>query len=147
MAYMNQERKARIAKALKLAIPASWKYSLAVRHHSTIVLTIAAAPVDLLGQMKARSAREAIEHNHQDYLVDATHASLNPYHWRAHSDFDAETAAIFEAVFAALNDGNHDRSDPMTDYFDVGWYVDVTLGKWNKPFAYTGAKAAQAVHA
>ena len=33
-----------------------------------------------------------------------------------------------------MNDGNHDRSDPQSDYFDVGWYVDVNIGKWNKPY-------------
>jgi hypothetical protein len=33
-----------------------------------------------------------------------------------------------------LNTGNHDNSDSQTDYFDVGWYVDVKVGKWNKPY-------------
>jgi len=22
----------------------------------------------------------------------------------------------------------------MTDYFNVGWYIDVNIGKWNKPY-------------
>jgi len=22
----------------------------------------------------------------------------------------------------------------MTDYFDVGWYISVNLGKWDKPY-------------
>jgi hypothetical protein len=29
---------------------------------------------------------------------------------------------------------NHDNSDIMTDYFDVGWYVNIYVGKWNKPY-------------
>jgi hypothetical protein len=33
-----------------------------------------------------------------------------------------------------MNMGNHDNSDIMTDYFDVGWYVDVNIGLWNKPY-------------
>jgi hypothetical protein len=33
-----------------------------------------------------------------------------------------------------MNAGNHNRSDAMTDYFDVGWYVDVNIGKWNQPY-------------
>ena len=31
-----------------------------------------------------------------------------------------------------MNVGNHDNSDPMTDYFDVGWYISVNLGRWDK---------------
>jgi hypothetical protein len=31
--------------------------------------------------------------------------------------------------------GNHDRSDIQSDYFDVGWYVDINIGRWNKPYA------------
>jgi hypothetical protein len=33
--------------------------------------------------------------------------------------------------------GNHDRSDSMTDYFDVGWYISINVGKWNKPYEMT----------
>jgi hypothetical protein len=39
----------------------------------------------------------------------------------------------------AMNDGNHDRSDIQTDYFDVGWYVDVNIGRWNKPYILEAA--------
>jgi hypothetical protein len=30
--------------------------------------------------------------------------------------------------------GNHNRSDIMSDYHDVGWYVDINIGQWNKPY-------------
>jgi hypothetical protein len=30
--------------------------------------------------------------------------------------------------------GNHDKSDVMTDYFNVGWYIDINIGKWDKPY-------------
>ena len=48
MAYMNQEKKAKIAAALKTVVPKGWKYSLAVRNHSSIVMNIKSAPVDLV---------------------------------------------------------------------------------------------------
>jgi len=35
---------------------------------------------------------------------------------------------------AVMNTGNWDKSDIQTDYFNVGWYVDVNIGKWNKPY-------------
>lgn len=112
MAYMDQERKAKIAKNLKEVVPRSWKYSLAVRHHSSIVMTIMAAPVDLT--------------NGKDYV------QVNVYHPDVH--FVGGTLETMRNIIAVLNDGNHDRSEPQVDYFDVGWYVNVDIGKWNRPF-------------
>jgi hypothetical protein len=34
-----------------------------------------------------------------------------------------------------MNAGNWDKSDIQTDYFDVGWYIDVNVGRWDKPYA------------
>lgn len=130
MAYMNQEKKVAIAANLKAVMPNGWKYTLGVRHHSTIVLTITAAPFDLIRAFKP-----------SEYFnpETATHADVNPYHFRNHFD-DECVADAFDAIFTALNDGNHDRSDVQTDYFDVGWYVDVKVGRWDKPFQVTEPK-------
>ena len=75
MAHMNQEKKAKIAAALKQVVPAGWKYSLAVRHHSSIVMTISAAPVDLIGA-----------HKKSEYFDPATetYTTVNNYHFRSH---------------------------------------------------------------
>ena len=35
---------------------------------------------------------------------------------------------------SAMMNGNHDRSDIMTDLFDVGWYIDINIGRWNKAY-------------
>ena len=134
MAYMNQERKAKLAANLKKVVPAGWKYSLAVRNHSTIVMTITAAPFDLIGAFKGSEYFDP---------KTATHTRVNPYHYRSHFD-DECVADVFEKIFDALNDGNHDRSDIPTDYFDVGWYVDVGIGRWDRPFTTTAAAAASA---
>lgn len=131
MAYMNQEKKAKIAAKLKDVVPKGWKYSLRVRNHSTIVMTIASAPVDLMAEAQrvtaARMARQGS--TPADYTV--TSLDVNPYHPDMHFD---ESLPAIRAILTALNDGNHDRSDIMTDYFDVGWYVELNIGTWEKPF-------------
>jgi hypothetical protein len=129
MAYMNQEKKSKIAAALKQVVPAGWKYSLAVRHHSSIVMTISAAPVDLIGAF------------HESQYFDpknATYTDVNNYHYRNHLA-DQSVADIFEKIFECLNIDNFDNSDSMTDYFHVGHYVDLRIGAWNKPFVFTQA--------
>ena len=120
-AYMNQERKAIIAAELKKVIPKGWKWSLGVRHHSTIVLTIAAAPIDLLAGQK-----------HAITGTRGGHLQLNVYHPESH--FQGDLLVIFREIIAAMNTGNWDKSDSQSDYFNVGWYVDVDIGKWDKPF-------------
>lgn len=128
MAHMNQEKKARIAAALKLVMPKGWKYSLAVRNHSTIVLTISSAPIDILAE-RARvcAARNGLKLQHE-----REHVNLNVYH--LDKAFDGELLATFKAINKALNLDNHDRSDYMTDHFDVGHYVEINVGTWNKAF-------------
>jgi hypothetical protein len=140
MAYMNQERKKQIKAELDMVLkPAKIKYSLAVRHHSTIVLNIKSGPVDFLSDYA-----KTLEGNRyrlgamgtEIHVPSLTHADLNPYHWR--NEFTNESIKeLLGRVFTALNNGNHDNSDAMVDYFDVGWYVDVNIGKYNKPYELT----------
>ena len=37
-------------------------------------------------------------------------------------------------MIQALNTDNHDNSDIQTDYFDVGHYVELNIGTWEKPY-------------
>jgi hypothetical protein len=79
-----------------------------------------------------------------DYRDPATLtcADVNSYHVR--ECFEDECVAdVFEAIRDAMNTGNHDNSDITTDYFDVGHYVDIRIGRWDKPFqVLAGAKVA-----
>lgn len=143
MAFMNQERKAQIAAELKKVMPRDWKYSLAIRHHSTIVLTIMTAPVDLMAIYNKRVA-ESWERRGDKY-TPSTYAQINEYH--LDTQFSGELLATFQRIKAALNTGNHDNSDMMTDYFDVGWYVDIHIGRWNKPFSVIPTSSQPAVDA
>lgn len=131
MAYMNQTKKAVIAAALKAVTPAGWKVSLAVRHHSTIVCTIAEAPFDLIAAFKPSPYL-----NPTDGRVD-----VNEHHFRDHID-DECVADVFGAMIDALNTGNHDNSDTMTDYYDVGHYVNLRIGCFGKPFVCTARPLA-----
>ena len=28
----------------------------------------------------------------------------------------------------------YNKSDAMVDYFDIAYYMDINIGKWNKPY-------------
>lgn len=140
MAYMNQERKARIAAELRKVVPAGWKYSLAVQNHSTLVMTISEAPVDLIEEVAQRVSEPDVALRHNDRAAEvrqARYARLNEHHLERQL---GASLPIFEAIKSAMNSGNHDNSDPMTDYFDVGWYITIQVGRWDKPFKTAPAK-------
>jgi len=43
-------------------------------------------------------------------------------------------AEALNELKAAMMEGNHNNSDIQTDYFDVGWYISIDIGKWDKPY-------------
>jgi hypothetical protein len=137
MAYMSQERKATIAADLKKVFPKGWKYSLAVRNHSTIILTLREAPMDLLGNML--ETQKNLPHYEKDKGMEGQVAKGHVYVNEKHVDrsFSGKALEIMQAAADAMMKGNHDNSDIQTDYFDVGWYVDIQLGKWDAPFIGT----------
>lgn len=133
MAYMNQEKKAKLVANLKKVIPQGWKYSVSVRNHSTICLTIQSAPVDLIASiMETRNEKRDIG-RFENPAKSPSYYKVNEY--SLENQFSGDLLTTFEAIKTALNDGNHDRSDIQSDYFDVGWYTDISIGRWDKPFS------------
>lgn len=137
MAYMSQEDKAKIAAALKKVMPAHVKYTLSVRHNSTICMTIKSAAVDFIGNAAKFS---------QYVKADQGHCDANHYHLE--NSFDGEALEILQAANEALHSADfYDHSDSQTDYFNCAYYVDIKIGKYNKPFVFVKSAAAQAVTA
>ena len=130
---MNQERKAKIAPKVK-AICAKYnvKGTLRVRNHMALCLTIKSGVIDFIGNSNRVGGNDhyqvslGFKPNTQGY------SDVNPYRFKEH--YDGEARDFLAEVLAAMNEGNHDRSDIQSDYFDVGWYVDVNIGKWNQPY-------------
>jgi hypothetical protein len=133
MAYMSQEKKAKIAPKIK-AILAKYKVkgSLAVRNHMTLCLNLKSGSIDFIA-----NSNKVCSNNHYQVASGfkpstSGYDQVNPYHFKDH--YDGKALAFMQEVFHAMNDGNHDRSDIQSDYFDVGWYVDVNIGKWDKQY-------------
>lgn len=122
MAYMNQEKKLKIAPVVKAILKKyGVKGSLSVRNHSTLVLTVKSSNIDFIANFN------------KDATYQATDSlSVNVYHFER--QFDGVAKDFLKEVITAMNNGNHDNSDSQSDYFDVGWYVDVEIGKWNTAY-------------
>ncbi len=125
MAYVSQELKAKLAPAIK-AICKKYgvKATLSVRNHLSLVLTVKSGKIDFINDFG----------NTPEARADAEKFGIqvNPYHYKSH--FNGEAYHFLSEVIPAMNDGNWDKSDAQVDYFNVGWYIGVNIGKWNKPY-------------
>lgn len=41
---------------------------------------------------------------------------------------------LFKRVCEIINQYNYDDSDPITDYYNVNFYISLSIGKWNKSY-------------
>lgn len=139
MAYMNQEKKAKIAKNLK---PVLQKYgvkgSLSVRNHSVISLTLKSGKIDFVENfIKTDIERPVAGQRMSDLQVQSLRKEqsldVNPYWFHEH--FSGKAKAFLTEAFKALKSaGWYDESDAQIDYFNTAYYVDVNVGKWSKPY-------------
>lgn len=132
MAYVSPDLKKSLAPVIKaICKKHGVKATLAVRHHSTLVLNVKSGKIDFFESFNRLGMAES-RPDHLPFKPETHDICVNPYHYKRH--FDGKALKFLSEVIPAMNKGNHDNSDIMTDYFDVGWYIDVNIGKWNKPY-------------
>lgn len=127
MAYMSKEQKAEIAILLKKAFDKSAKergfsYTLSIRNYSAICMNIKKGSVDFFK-----------EHKREEEIIERGHTSIQ----HNADSFGKEAKAILDKALKCLNLRNYNNSDIMTDYFDVGHYVEINIGNWDKPYILT----------
>jgi hypothetical protein len=137
MAYMSQEKKAQIAPVVKAILKKyNVKGSLSVRNHSTLSLTIKSGAIDFVENFIQTDANviygKKMSQDQIDYIRKNQSVDVNPYWYHEH--FSGVAKEFLTEILTAMNDGNWDKSDIQTDYFNVGWYVNVNIGSWNKPY-------------
>jgi hypothetical protein len=116
MAYFSQEMKKAIAPKIKEILKKyDMKGSLRVRDHSAVVFTAKSGPINF-DQSESSSKK----------------ITVIPV--RIESDFSGKARDFLNEIYTVLSLGNHNNSDVQTDYFDVGWYVDIQIGDWGKEY-------------
>lgn len=109
MAYITTEAVKEIRNELKKEFP-NIKFSVVRENYSAIHVAIMEADLEF--------EKEYMPLNH--YCLEK-----NPH------------AEILKKISEISNKNNFDKSDPMTDYFHVGYYFSLSVGKWDKPYKCT----------
>lgn len=112
MAYMNQERKAKIAAALKPVLAKyGMKGTLRVNNYTSITLTLTQGPIDF----------------------GSDQVQVNQY-WIA-NNYHGVAREFLEEAYAAMKAAEwFNESDAMVDYFHVAYYIYINVGRWDKPY-------------
>ena len=118
MAYMSQEKKKAIAPQIRKVLKKyNMKGSISVHNHTQLVVTLSAGELALADK------------NVNTYWLD--------------SHYTGTALSFFKELKAAMNGvgsgggQNFDKSDSQSDYFHVGWYIEISVGRWNKPYICT----------
>ena len=132
MAWMNQERKAKIVAAAK---PVLAKYGMKATfrcNRHAITCTLKSGSIDFLAEMNTDRPHNRPADVRQSYNFD-----INPYWYDEHYNDGTAKDFIGEMITALKAADYYDRSDISTDYFDTAYYYNLKVGDWNKPYTLT----------
>jgi hypothetical protein len=121
MAYVSQDTKKELVKAVKEELKRVLgddvlKVTFSVRNHSTIVATITEGSIDF----------------------GTTECQVN--HYYISSNFSGKACKVLEAIYAGLLEKHWDHSDIQADYFNCAYYININIGRWDKPYRKVNAR-------
>ena len=135
MAYVSKETKENIVAAVN---PILKKYGIkatfAVRHYSTIVLNISAGDIDFITNYNEVSGKRYA--NRESWSPAETYIQVNQYWIDEH--YSGAAKDFLNEVYDAIKKAGKwfDKSDAMIDYFHTAFYIDINIGRWDKPYKY-----------
>jgi len=135
MAYMSQAMKKELAPGIKAVLKKyDMKGTIGVHNYSSLVVNIKSGNLDLIGDANKKNQEYAERRGQTAYEVKDNYQA-NPYHTGPENSHDPKVGKFFAELVGAMK-GNKwfDNSDIMTDYFDTAYYLDINVGKWDKPY-------------
>jgi hypothetical protein len=134
MAYITQEMKKELAPAIKAVLKKyNLKGSIGIRHNSSLCVTISEGELDFIGAVNEKR-KETSELLGMEYFPSDGYYQANPYR------FGQNKGAILDCL-TELSDAMkgskwYNNSDIMSDYSDYAYYLDINIGKFDKPYVY-----------
>ena len=93
------------------------KGTIGVNHHSSLVVNVQSGVLDFTGHF-----------THGDGYIQ-----VNEYHIDNH--YSGVIKNFLNELLKAMKGTKwYNNSDAMVDYFDIAYYTDINIGKWNKPY-------------
>lgn len=113
MAYITVSEVKNVRELLKKKFP-EYKFSVSGGNSLKLNVAIMKGPEDF-----------------SEILRDWTSVGINEYHLHLYGKHQE----LFEKILKVMKSQDwFDKSDSMTDYFNVAYYTDLSIGRWNKPY-------------
>jgi len=118
MAYISQETKKQLTPAIKAVLTEyGVRGTISINDHDTLVVTLKAGKVNFGGHAFGTQGRD-----------------VNPYWF--HETYTGVAKDFLTDLFAAMKPEGvwYDNSDIQSDYFNIAYYTDIKIGKYNNPY-------------
>ena len=131
MAYISQEQKKEKANEIKAVLKKyNLKGTLSIRNMSTLVLKISSGKIDFIKNYN--DIHEGTEVYCRPFVPIKDYIVVNEYH--IDTNFKGIDQECLLELADIMNKGNHNNSDSQSDYFDIGWYTNIKIGEYDKPY-------------
>lgn len=138
MAYITQEVITKARAALKaLNKEYGVKATLSGKGDSSLCLTIAEGSIDFISNYCETVKAKRIQHDTQqviDWVQREQNISVNQYY--LDSSFSGIALEYLEKAKAIMYVDHWDKSDIQSDYFNCAFYINMQVGRWNKPYKF-----------
>ena len=104
---------------------------------STLYLTIAEGKIDFISNFCENVKAKRRQHDTQqviDWVTKEQNISVNQYY--LDSSFDGIALEYLEKAKSIMLVDHWDRSDIQSDYFNCAYYINISIGRWNKPYKF-----------
>ena len=113
MAYISKEEVKIIREMLKKKFP-DFKFSISGGNSSSLNVSILSSPYDF-----------------SEILKDRNNIRINEYHFDIYGKF----SDLFSGIVDIMKSQDwFDESDSMTDYFHTAYYINLSIGNWDKQY-------------
>jgi hypothetical protein len=138
MAYVSQDLKSKLSPTIKaICKKHGVKASIAVRHHSTLVLNVKSGKIDFIeNYIKTDADKVAANKMSLDTIAHIRkNQSLDVNTYWAHEHYSGKAKQFLTEMISAMKGPDFfDHTDAQTDYFHCSHYIDINIGKWDKPY-------------
>jgi ABC-type proline/glycine betaine transport system substrate-binding protein len=138
MAYISQDTKAKLAPTIKAILKKyGVKGTLSIRNHMSLVLTLKSGKIDFIENYITTDAKKSygqpMSADQVAYIRKNGYLDVNTYWIKDH--YTGKAKSFLTEMKAAMEGPDFfNEDDVQTDYFNRSHYVDINVGKYNKPY-------------
>ena len=138
MAYVSQELKSKLSPKIKaICKKHGVKASIAVRHHSTLVLNVKSGKIDFIENYIKTDADKVVANKMSPDTIAhiRKNQSLDVNTYWAHEHYSGKAKQFLTEMISAMKGPDFfDHTDAQSDYFHCSHYIDINIGKWDRPY-------------